>query len=187
MATPGPCRSCKRAPDARASPVPRSDLAAVAGAVRIVHQDEHLLVLEKPPGIPTTSPDGRNCLVEVAQRLDPKAPRLHASSRLDAEVSGLCTFARTTRAIQALLAARRAGAYRRLYHAITLLAPPDASGRWTAAIAIDPAEPRRRIAVAPGVEGAREASTAYEIAARADRSGACLLHLRPHTGRTHQL
>src|SRR6266545_3893474 len=73
---------------------------------RVVHRDDDLLVIDKPSGLPTTSPDGVNCLASWAREHDPDAPRLHASSRLDAEVTGLVTFARTSRAIQQLTAAR---------------------------------------------------------------------------------
>ena len=54
--------------------------------VTVVHRDPHLLVLSKPPRLPTTHPSGGDCLVRRATALDPDAPHLHASSRLDAEV-----------------------------------------------------------------------------------------------------
>ena len=60
--------------DARAEPPP----------IAIAYQDDDLLIVVKPSGIPTTSPDGRGCLVELVQALDPRAPRMHATSRLDA-------------------------------------------------------------------------------------------------------
>ncbi len=150
--------------------------------VRVVHRDEQLLVLHKPPGLPTTSPDGRNCLVAEARRLDPRAPRLHPSSRLDAEVSGLVTFARTRRATRALLDARASGRYGRLYVGIASATPGPAEGRWEGAIGIDPQDRRRRVVAAAG----RPARTEYRAAEQAP-DGACLLELRPHTGRTHQL
>ena len=72
-------------------------------SIAIVHRDAELLVVNKPSGLPTTSPDGGDCLVARVHELDPDAPRLHPTSRLDAEVSGLVTFARTARATEALL------------------------------------------------------------------------------------
>lgn len=157
--------------------------------IRVLHRDEQLIVVAKPPGIPTTSPTGHDCLVELVRSIDPRAPHLHASSRLDAEVSGAVTFARTTVAIRALLAARRAGTYRRLYLAIALVAPSPTSGSWTQAIAIDPQDARRRIAVGPSQRAARAqaAETDYAVRAAATPTSAVLLELRPRTGRTHQL
>jgi 23S rRNA-/tRNA-specific pseudouridylate synthase len=114
--------------------------------VRVLHRDADLLVLYKPAGLATTSPDGRNCLTEIAAQLDPSAPRLHASSRLDAEVTGLVTFARTTRAIEGLLAARRAGEYERYYLGLATGPLEPATGELDWAIDRDPRDPRKRIA-----------------------------------------
>lgn len=116
-------------------------------SVRVLHRDADLLVLYKPAGLATTSPDGRNCLTEIAAQLDPSAPRLHASSRLDAEVTGLVTFARTTRAIEGLLAARRAGQYERYYLGLATGPLDPATGELDWAIDRDPRDPRKRIAL----------------------------------------
>lgn len=156
--------------------------------VRVVHRDAHLLVLFKPSGLPTTSPDGTGCLVEEAKRLDPDAPRLHASSRLDAEVTGLVTFARTRRATKALLDARARGAYLRHYIALAEQAPRPATGQWDARVAIDPAEPRRRIALPAAGERGQVASTRYSVRPLSAQTTRCrVLDLWPQTGRTHQL
>ena len=172
--------------------VPRAG-AVPAGAVRVLHRDAHLLVLEKPTGLPTTGPgpgSGRT-LVDVARELDPDAPRLHPSSRLDAEVSGIVTFARTPEATQHLLAARRAGRYARAYLGIASGVPQLNQGSWEQAIGIDPRDARKRRAVADDAPGARTACSHYRVLAalaetRAD-ARAALLWLEPQTGRTHQL
>ncbi len=156
--------------------------------VSIAHRDDALLILVKPSGIPTTSPGGRECLVQFARRLDANAPLLHPVSRLDAEVSGLVTFARTRRAIRQLLSARESGQYRRVYLAISRRAPQPPQGIWQAAIAIDPRDRRRRVAVSEG-NGSnrleRSATTRYQTGEQLEN--AALLFLRPQTGRTHQL
>tara|TARA_B100001750_G_scaffold20377_1_gene13831 strand:+ start:2708 stop:3418 length:711 start_codon:yes stop_codon:yes gene_type:complete len=154
--------------------------------VTVVHRDAHLLVLSKPPRLPTTHPSGGDCLVRRATALDPDAPHLHASSRLDAEVTGMVTFARTKRANEALRRARREGRYGRLYLALAI-APdaPTLADAWTEAIAMDPADPRRRRAVPPGTADAKASRT--HPALRAHVGPLALLALRPQTGRTHQL
>jgi 23S rRNA-/tRNA-specific pseudouridylate synthase len=152
-------------------------------APRIVHRDAHLLVLSKPPFLSTTSPDGGDCLVARAEALDPDAPRLHPTSRLDREVTGLVTFARTKRAIDALLEARRRGAYRRLYVALAAATPEPREGLWSWPIARHPRDKRLR-AAGPGRD-AQAAETAYRVAG--ESAASVLLHLYPHTGRTHQL
>ncbi|GAB4199261.1 MAG: hypothetical protein OHK0013_09240 [Sandaracinaceae bacterium] len=159
----------------------------------MIFRDADYLVVDKPTGIPTTSPDGGDCLAARVRALDPRAERCHPSSRLDAEVSGVVVFARTARGIDALLEARRRGRYSRRYLALAS-APPvlaeladeeDATWRWS--IAIDPRDPRKRRALEPGEHGVREqdAVTRARLLARAPLAVSLLL--RPITGRTHQL
>jgi 23S rRNA-/tRNA-specific pseudouridylate synthase len=152
-------------------------------APRIVHRDAHLLVLSKPAFLSTTSPGGGDCLVARAHALDPGAPRLHATSRLDREVTGLVTFARTKRATEALLEARRRGAYRRLYLGLAATSPEPPEGLWTWPIAHHPRD--RRLRMAGAGRGEQRAETAYRVAG--ESVATVLLHLYPHTGRTHQL
>lgn len=160
--------------------------------VRVVHQDDALLVLYKPSGLPTTSPaGGARALTDVASELDPEAPALHASSRLDAEVTGLVTFARTRAANLGLLEARRQGRYRRRYIGLALEAPKPPAGTWRFAIGRNPRDPRKRQVVIPGTQAAKgikeikEAETRYRTVGAAAHGR--LLALWPQTGRTHQL
>ena len=56
----------------------------------VVHEDRHLLVVAKPTGLPTTAPRGGDCLT---RRLEARrGERLHPTSRLDAEVTGMVTY-----------------------------------------------------------------------------------------------
>lgn len=156
---------------------------AANAPLEVVHRCEDLLVVLKPSGLATTSPDDGDCLVKRVRAMDPDAPRIHASSRLDAEVTGMVTFARTKRATLALTEARRRSEYKRLYLALTLSAPRDPSGEIRAPISISPRDPRKR--VAGSGKGEKSAHTIYETAARSEH--AALLALFPQTGRTHQL
>lgn len=151
----------------------------------VVYCDAHFLVLHKPSGLATTSPGQGPTLVKAAHGLDPHAPRLHPSSRLDAEVSGLVTFARTKEATAHLLAARHASQYSRGYLALAPNAPSPAEGEWRAAIAIDPRDPRKRIVADDGSPGARHAHSRYRTLDALPQ--AAMLWLSPETGRTHQL
>jgi 23S rRNA pseudouridine1911/1915/1917 synthase len=153
--------------------------------VVVLHRDDWFLVLCKPSGLPTTSPSDGHSLVRLAHELDPGAPRLHPSSRLDAEVTGVVVFARTTQAIEHLLAARASGSYSRGYLALTAAAPTPRSGEWRAAIAVDPRDPRKRSAVREDAADARVAHTLYRTLAEGPKRAA--LWLEPQTGRTHQL
>lgn len=149
----------------------------------IIHHDEQILVVHKPPGLPTTAPSAEQpSLVRwVSHRFASLRP--HATSRLDSQVSGLVTFALTKEANRRLLDARRAGTYERVYIGITIHQVPAEAGNWDWPISIDPANAKLRVASAG--RGERDALTRFEVAAQT--SSATLLRLRPATGRTHQL
>jgi len=59
-----------------------------------IHEDEHLLVLEKPSGllsVPGRGPDKQDCLAKRVQDIYPEALVVH---RLDQDTSGLLVMAR---------------------------------------------------------------------------------------------
>lgn len=155
----------------------------------VVHRDRHLLIVHKPSGLPSTAPDRGPSLTAWAERA--VGTRLHPTSRLDAEVTGMVTFTRTPAAAKRLVQARREGRYGRGYLALVAGVPAEAAGAWSRSIAIDPRDPRLRIAVDPGASGARVqvAKSGYTVRAtvHAGAGEVSALYLRPHTGRTHQL
>ncbi len=156
-----------------------------SASVRVVYRDHHLLVLDKPSGLPTTRPDPGPSLVSVARALDPDAARLHPSSRLDVEVTGVVTFARTEFATNHLLRAREEGRYTRAYLALVARAPEPEQGEWRSAIGLDPRDRTLRRVVDEEAAGAKPAHTSYRVLWQ--RPGCAALILQPHTGRTHQL
>ncbi|MDB4991274.1 MAG: Ribosomal large subunit pseudouridine synthase [Myxococcaceae bacterium] len=162
-------------------------LPNLSHAVRIVYRDDHLLVLDKPVGIATTAPDGGPSLFAIAAGLDAGAPALHPLSRLDTQVSGLVTFARTERANKCALEARKNGTLRRAYLGLSTVAPAPAEGDWKFAIGLDQRDPKHRRALEHGSEGhaVKAAHTRYRVHASAGPLTA--LELWPVTGRTHQL
>ncbi len=155
--------------------------------VRVVYQDAQLLVLDKPAGLATTSPDQGVCLFSLAKQLDPAAPQLHPLSRLDTQVTGLVACARTSLANKAALPARQHGRLSRRYVALTAHTPAPAQGDWHASIGIDPKDKKHRVALAEGARGiaVKHAHTSYAVSALA--GPLALLQLWPRTGRTHQL
>ncbi len=151
--------------------------------VPILHRDEDLLVVDKPAGMPTIpdSSGAHHALLAVAARVAGLAEsRLHPTSRLDREVSGIVTFALTSRGRERLERARAQGDYRRRYVALAVRAPVPEAGRVEAAIG-RARDPRHRQVDPAG----KPASTRYLTVA--ETSGAALLALAPETGRTHQL
>ncbi|MCB9593386.1 MAG: RNA pseudouridine synthase [Sandaracinaceae bacterium] len=153
--------------------------------IELAYESAHLAIAKKPSGIATTAPDGGDSLTT---RLEAQlGVKLHPTSRLDAEVSGLVTFAKTKDAIHALKQARERGAYFREYLGLAVVAPTPREGVWDASIAIDPRDRRLRIAVPEGGSGERlqRARTRYEVLE--EFLGGAALALFPETGRTHQL
>ena len=156
----------------------------------VVYRDAHLLVLDKPVGIATTAPDAGPSLFAIARELDPSAPQLHPLSRLDTQVSGLVTFARTAHANQVAIEARKLGTLRRAYLGITARPPAVSSGDWRFAIALDVRDPKHRRALLDdalrsGASAVKDAHTRYLVHALVGPLAA--LNLWPVTGRTHQL
>jgi 23S rRNA-/tRNA-specific pseudouridylate synthase len=153
--------------------------------VRILLRERDLVAADKPAGIPTI-PDhagsAHALLARVAHALSVEPSRLHPTSRLDREVSGVVFFALTKAAAERLARARTAGAYERRYIGICARPPTREAGTWDAPIGRT-ADPRLRAARGHDPVAA---STRYVVSAMA-RSGGAMLALEPLTGRTHQI
>jgi 23S rRNA-/tRNA-specific pseudouridylate synthase len=175
--------------DQRVTPGASLEIApAPAGSpakVRILLRERDLVAADKPAGIPTI-PDhagsAHALLARVADALSLEPSRLHPTSRLDRDVSGVVFFALTKAAAERLTRARAAGGYERRYIGICARPPSPDRGTWDAPIGRT-SDPRLRAARGhdPVV-----ASTKYVVSATAT-SGAAMLALAPLTGRTHQI
>jgi 23S rRNA pseudouridine1911/1915/1917 synthase len=157
---------------------------AAAPAIRILKRGKGWVAADKPAGIPTIADHGgaSNALLPLTARAVGFEPaRMHATSRLDREVSGVVVFATTTDAAERLKRARESHAYARRYLALAARAPSADAGTWDARIG-RAKDPRHR-----AVDGsdATDARTHFAVVARA--GDAALLALAPITGRTHQL
>lgn len=161
--------------------------------LRLVHDDAHVLVADKPAGV-HVHPMGRHredtLLGRVLWHVDarPGSPwtscRPAAAHRLDRPTSGLVLFARTVGARARLQELMEAGLIGRTYHARVNGVPPGSAGTIDLPIGPDPLDHRRQ-AVQPLQKGGRRALTTWQLL---DADGqTALLRLRLATGRTHQL
>lgn len=177
-----------RTPD---EPVREGDVVEIASpqqpAARpaIVLRTDDLVAANKPAGVPTIADHAgaaHALLALVARELGVDSTRLHPTSRLDRDVSGVVVFALSKAAASRLARARAVGSYERRYLALAASAPASRAGTWDAPIgrAGDP-----RLRVVNGRDAA-PARTCYAVCATA-ASGAAMLALSPVTGRTHQL
>lgn len=92
--------------------------------MKVLYEDNHLLVVEKPAGMLTQPDDsGRADLENLAKQYikekfsKPGAVFLHAAHRLDRPVGGIVVFARTTKALSRLNETLRDGKWHRHYRA----------------------------------------------------------------------
>jgi 23S rRNA pseudouridine1911/1915/1917 synthase len=151
----------------------------------LIYEDDHLLVVNKPPGLvvhpAAGNPDGT--LLNALLHHDPglaALPRAGIVHRLDKDTSGLMVVARTLVAHNRLVEAMQARRIRREYLAV-VNGVLSAGGRIEAPIGRHPVD-RKRMAV---VTGAREAVTHYRVVERFRAH--TLVRVRLETGRTHQI
>jgi 23S rRNA pseudouridine1911/1915/1917 synthase len=161
----------------------------VTGGPRVVHEDEHLVVVDKPAGQlahPTTVVRGGTVSEWACARYGPlPAPqgedRPGIVHRLDADTSGLLVLARSAEAAAGLLRAFRERAVEKRYLALVQGDPRFDSDWITAPLGRSDAHADRMSVQS----GGREAETFYRVLERFGRYA--LLECRPKTGRTHQI
>jgi 23S rRNA pseudouridine955/2504/2580 synthase len=186
-------------PDAAAPPAPARVPAQDAEAIRdaVIWRDDHILALDKPPGLAVQGGSGQTRHVDglaEALRFDAEErPRL--VHRLDRDTSGGLLMGRTRAAAAALTRAFRDRETRKIYWAAVAGVPSPRMGTLRYGLAKTPGhgprgEGERMTAIAPHevahVPGARHAITDYAVLS-ALGTRVCWAALVPVTGRTHQL
>jgi 23S rRNA pseudouridine1911/1915/1917 synthase len=161
-------------------------------ALAVVHEDESLIVIDKPAGLVVHPAPGNaegtlvnallaHCRGSLSGIGGVERPGI--VHRLDKDTSGLMVAAKTDRAHRHLAAQFARHDVERLYAAIVRGVPRPASGEIEGAIGRDPGN-RKRMAVVR--TGGKPARTGYRTLERfAER--ATLVECRLATGRTHQI
>ena len=164
--------------------VERKPAVPVGREYRIVHEDDGLLVVDKPAGMAVHGGSGVSFgVIEQLRRQRPQARFLELAHRLDRETSGLLLIAKKRSALTALHEMFRAGRIRKRYLALV-------KGRWY--------EPMRHVKLALQKylteEGERRVSVSQEgkpahsivrLVARWENFS--LVEVELETGRTHQI
>ena len=160
-------------------------------ALDVLYEDNHLLVLNKPAGLPTMgTPGGTVTLLTLAKEYvkqkyqKPGNVYLGVVSRLDAPVTGVVLLARTSKAAARMSEQFRMRAVQKTYWTLVEGTPHPECGNYTNWIIQD--ERHRRMHVADSARsGAREARLAYRLLAGDGRIS--LLEVELETGRKHQI
>lgn len=158
----------------------------------ILFEDEHLVVVNKAPGMVVHPGPGNEEHTLVNALLHHCAGRLSGIAgvarpgivhRLDKDTSGCLVVAKNDAAHLGLSAQFSGRQVAKLYHAVACGEIPREGGILRTAIARHPTH-RKRMAVVDEDVG-REAVTEYRVRERL--RGATLVEARIHTGRTHQI
>lgn len=159
--------------------------------VEVVYEDNHLLVVVKPPNMLTQSDaTGDESLQELLKAYikdkyqKPGEVYLGLVHRMDRPVGGLVAFARTSKAASRLSEQLRVRTMEREYLAVVEGADVPDSGQLCHWLLKDDATGSVS-AVPAGTAGAKEARLSYDTLARREQSA--LLHVRLETGRKHQI
>ena len=179
---------------------PRTEVSAADARMMreaILYQDDHIIAINKPAGLPTQGGSKQMRHVDglsvALQGEHEEKPRL--VHRLDKDTSGVLLLARTRSAAQALTASMRHKETRKIYWALVAGVPTPylgeirfglvkaagrgAGGEGEKMIAVHP----RDIDATPGAKRAHTLyATLYRVAGRAS-----WVAMEPLTGRTHQL
>ena len=158
---------------------------------RILYEDNHLLVLNKRPGeIVQGDKTGDEPLAEklkafiAARDGKPGQVFMGVPHRLDRPVSGVCLFAKTSKALERLNAMLREGGIHKTYRALCCAAPAEPSAlleNWL----LRNEKANKTFIVREGTPGAKLARLRYSLIATTQRY--YLLEIELLTGRHHQI
>lgn len=157
--------------------------------IQILYEDNHLLALNKPPGLATQPSSMHGESLEDYARQWIRAAKdkkgnvfVHAVHRLDRPTSGVVLFAKTSKALSRMNEQQRARRVRKVYHAVVTSHPPEREGVLTHVLR----HSRMRAVVShPQTPGARQCTLGYRVLGK--RKDLFLVEIELSTGRYHQI
>jgi len=150
----------------------------------VLYQDEQILVMNKPAGLPVHAGTGvKTGLIEALRHMYPALASLELVHRLDKGTSGCLLLAKTSKSLKLLSAQFKASETKKIYHALV-------QGRWSPQqTEIDAPLLRQQekngerfVVVSPEGKSARTLFSVLE-----ELHHATLVEASPLTGRTHQI
>ncbi len=159
--------------------------------MNVIYEDNHLLVVEKPYGVPSQADETGDadmlsiCKAYIKERYNkPGDVYLGLVHRLDRPTRGLMVFARTSKAAARLSEQIKSGEFQKTYLAVLTAAPEKESGELWDWLIKDEKERTARISD-EGEQGAKSAGLRYEVLDK--KEGLCLVRVALLTGRFHQI
>ncbi len=159
--------------------------------LNIIHEDENVLVVDKPAGmvVHPAYGHGSGTLVNAVLGREGNPPMINGEirpgivHRLDKETSGLILIAKNDRSLHYLQEQFKNRLVEKNYLALVDGHPPTPVGRVETPIGRDPRNRKKMAIVEPGL--GREAVTEYQTLQ--DFKNHAYLGVQPRTGRTHQI
>jgi len=157
--------------------------------VEVIYEDNHLIALNKPPGLLTQPALGCPDSLEAraahwikVSRSKPGKVFLHAVHRLDKVASGIALFALTDKALSRMNEQMRSRLVTRIYHAVIAGRPPRDQGTLVHFLRHSHL---KSIVAAEDAPGARRSVLEFRVLRREGRL--TLLEVTLETGRYHQI
>lgn len=165
-------------------PDPHDRPEAAARELRVVYEDEAVVVVDKPSGMLSVPGNvGRLSVADVLRHERGEDSFLEPAHRLDMATSGLLIVAKTEESLRQLHAQFARREVRKRYRAVLDGVPhAPVSGTISLPLAADPVDRPRQIV---DYEHGKPAITDYRVLGAS--GGKTEILLWPHTGRTHQL
>lgn len=160
-------------------------------SIPVLYEDNHVIVVVKPPNVPTQADDSKDpdllTLIKADLKVRHQKPGnvfLGLVHRLDRPVGGVMVFAKTSKAASRLSDAVRTRSMGKWYTAVVHGRPKDPQGTLRHHLLKD--SKTNTVHVVPASKpGAKEAVLDYRVLGGQD--GLSVVRVELHTGRSHQI
>lgn len=157
----------------------------------ILHEDNHIIVVLKPQGVPTCGDEsGDDSLLEQVRRYvketynKPGNVYIGLVHRLDRPTGGVMVFAKTSKAAARLSEQMKSGDFEKRYLAVLAGVPKEPQAKLVNYLKKNPVNNMVYVCP-PTTDGAKMASLEYYV--KEEKGGYSLADIKLHTGRSHQI
>jgi len=161
-------------------------MKSIFRSIDILHEDDDLVVLTKPAGVPSVHDSNRPDTPDLMTLIEGDFGTLWPVHRLDLETSGVIALARNEQAHRVLSGQFETRAVEKTYHALLVGNPTWDERQVDVPLVVDADRKHRTLADA---NKGKPAFTRFAVLERllVKVRGYTLVEARPETGRTHQI